>query len=44
MEEAMDGFSQVEAVECLVVVMHLNRVGVEVAPRLEVDKEDTFML
>ena len=40
----MEGFSQVEAVEFLVVVMHLNRVGVEVAPRLEVDKEDTFML
>ena len=37
-------FSQVEVIEFLVVVLQLNRVGVEVPPRMEVDEEVTAML
>ena len=37
-------FSQVEAVELLVVLLHLSRVGVEVPPRLEVAEGATVML
>ena len=37
-------FSQVEVIEFLVVVLQLNRVGVEVPPRMEVDEEATAML
>ena len=40
----MAEFSQVEVIEFLVVVLQLNRVGVKVPPRLEVDEEPTAML
>ena len=44
MVEVVDEFSLVELIEFLLVVLHLNRVGVEVPPRLEVDEEATAML
>ena len=42
--EVVAEFSQVEVIEFLVVVLQLNRVGVEVPPRMEVDEEATAML
>ena len=42
--EVVAEFSQVEVIEFLVVVLQLNRVGVKVPPRLEVDEEPTAML
>ena len=42
--EVVAEFSQVEVKEFLVVVLQLSRVGVEVPPSLEVDKEDTASL
>ena len=42
--EVVEEFSQVEVQEFLVVVLQLNKVGVEVPPRLEVDEEATAML
>ena len=42
--EVVAKFSQVEVIEFLVMVLQLSRVGVEVPPRMEVDKEATAML
>ena len=42
--EVVEEFSQVEVQEFLVVVLQLNKVGVEVPPRLKVDEEPTAML
>ena len=36
--EVVEEFSQVEVIEFLVVVLQLSIVGVEVPPRLEVDR------
>ncbi|XP_027769570.1 uncharacterized protein LOC114075279 [Solanum pennellii] len=42
--EVVAEFSQVEVIEFLVVVLKLNKMGVEVPHRLEVDEEPTAML
>ena len=42
--EVVAEFSHLEVIEFLVVVLQLNRVGVKVPPRLEVDEEATAML
>ena len=42
--EVVVEFSQVEVIEFLVLVLQLNRVGVEVPPRMKVDEEATAML
>ena len=42
--EVVAEFSQVELIEFLVVVLQLSRVGVQVPPRMEVDKEATAMI
>ena len=42
--EVVAEFSQVEVIEFLVVVLQLNRVGVEVPPKLVVDEEAIAIL